>query len=69
MRKGFDPSAPSTSNNQLYTLTRLLAYLWPKDRADLKVRVVATLGFLLAAKGVTVAAPFFYGWAVISLLE
>ena len=64
MRKGFDPSAPSTSNNQLYTLTRLLAYLWPKDRADLKVRVVATLGFLLAAKGVTVAAPFFYGWAV-----
>jgi ATP-binding cassette subfamily B protein len=64
MRRGFDPSAPSTSNNQLYTLKRLLAYLWPQGRADLKVRLILALGFLLAAKVINVFAPFYYAAAV-----
>ena len=64
MRRGFDPSAPTSPNNQLYTLKRLLAYLWPAGRTDLKVRLVLALGFLLGAKGITVYAPFFYADAV-----
>ncbi|MBT5860909.1 MAG: hypothetical protein HOH89_07125 [Alphaproteobacteria bacterium] len=60
MRRGFDPSAPTASNNQLYTLKRLLVYLWPAGRADLKVRLVLALGFLLTAKAINVIAPFYY---------
>ncbi len=64
MRSGFDPVAPTSSSNQIYTLKRLLGYLWPAGRSDLKVRLGLALGFLLGAKVVNVYAPFFYKAAV-----
>jgi len=67
MRRGFDPAAPTASNNQLYTLKQLLVYLWPEGRADLKVRLVMALGFLLTAKAINVFAPFYYARAVDAL--
>ena len=64
MRSRFDPAAPTSSNNQIYTLKRLLVYLWPAERLDLKVRLVLALGFLFGAKVINVRAPFYYAEAV-----
>jgi ATP-binding cassette, subfamily B, heavy metal transporter len=45
--------------SQWETMKGLLPYLWPKDRTDLKIRVVVALLLLVASKLVTVwVAPF-----------
>ncbi len=41
-------------------LAALAPYLWPKDARDLRIRVVASVAFLLLAKLVNVAVPFLY---------
>jgi len=46
---------------------RLLPYLWPADRVDLKVRVVIACVFVLVAKLTTVYVPLFYKQAVDAL--
>ncbi|NCP18927.1 MAG: ABC transporter ATP-binding protein/permease [Erythrobacter sp.] len=46
------------------TLKRFLPYLWPKDRTDLRVRIVIALLLVLVAKGVTLALPYAYRAAV-----
>ncbi|MEM6476761.1 MAG: ABC transporter ATP-binding protein/permease [Pseudomonadota bacterium] len=43
-----------------HTLKRFLPYLWPKDNPSLRVRIVAAMLFVLAAKAVTLALPFAY---------
>jgi len=48
----------------LQPLVEIMPYLWPKDRPDLKARVVWSCLFLVLAKIVTVIMPFFFGWAV-----
>ena len=45
-------------------LRRLLPYLWPAGRRDLRARVVLAALLLVGAKLVTVATPFFYKHAV-----
>ena len=60
----FSDQAP---NSQWATLKALWPYIWPADRPDLKIRVVFALLLLLAAKGATVAVPFFYKAAVDAL--
>ncbi len=42
---------------QASTLRHLLPYLWPRDRADLKLRVVLALVFLVVAKAANVTVP------------
>ena len=42
------------------TLVHLWPYIWPRDRADLKLRVVAAMALLLFAKLATIAVPFTY---------
>ncbi len=49
------------------TLVHLWPYIWPHDRADLKLRVVAAMVLLLAAKLATIAVPFTFKWAVDAL--
>lgn len=49
------------------TLKTFMPYLWPKDRADLRARVIFALAALLIAKITTVAVPFLYGDAVDAL--
>jgi ABC-type transport system involved in Fe-S cluster assembly fused permease/ATPase subunit len=49
------------------TLMHLWPYIWPSDRADLKMRVVWSMVLLLLAKLATLAVPFTYKWAIDAL--
>jgi ATP-binding cassette, subfamily B, heavy metal transporter len=51
----------------LPTMAHLWPYIWPSDRADLKLRVVAAMLLLLLAKLATVAVPFAFKWATDAL--
>ena len=45
----------------------LWPYIWPGDRADLKMRVVWSVVLLLVAKLATLAVPFTFKWAIDAL--
>ena len=64
---GADAGAPEEKSHHWRTLAALLPHLWPKDDWDIRVRVILALIVLVAAKGVTVYAPFFYKDAVDAL--
>ncbi|HEV3044029.1 MAG TPA: ABC transporter ATP-binding protein/permease [Roseiarcus sp.] len=49
------------------TARRLWPYIWPKDRADLKLRVVLAVALMIAAKVVTIAIPYAFKWATDAL--
>src|SRR6476646_7876414 len=49
------------------TMIHLWPYIWPSDRADLKLRVVWATVLLFAAKLATIAVPFTFKWAVDAL--
>jgi ABC-type transport system involved in Fe-S cluster assembly fused permease/ATPase subunit len=49
------------------TLVHLWPYIWPGDRADLKMRVVWSMVLLLAAKLATLSVPFTFKWAIDAL--
>jgi ATP-binding cassette, subfamily B, heavy metal transporter len=49
------------------TLVHLWPYIWPGDRADLKMRVVWSFVLLLVAKLATLSVPFTFKWAVDAL--
>jgi ABC-type transport system involved in Fe-S cluster assembly fused permease/ATPase subunit len=51
----------------LRTLANLWPYMWPQDRADLRARVVWATVYLIAAKIVLVAVPYFFKWATDAL--
>ena len=51
----------------LRTLVHLWPFIWPSDRADLKLRVVLATVLLFAAKLATIAVPFTFKWAVDAL--
>src|ERR1700674_4446687 len=49
------------------TLAHLWPYIWPRDRVDLKMRVVWSVVLLLVAKVATLAVPFTFKWATDAL--
>src|SRR3954469_6428456 len=51
----------------LRTVVHLWPYIWPSDRADLKLRVLGAMLMLLAAKLATIAVPFTFKWATDAL--
>src|SRR5215510_10011007 len=51
----------------LSTLVHLWPYIWPGERVDLKLRVVAAMVLLLFAKLATIAVPFTFKWATDAL--
>ena len=55
------------SGKTLSTLANLWPYMWPSDRPDLKARVVYAALFLVLAKLLTVAIPYFFKWATDAL--
>jgi ATP-binding cassette, subfamily B, heavy metal transporter len=65
--------APTTSQNSaeratlIGTLVHLWPYIWPTDRADLKMRVVWSVVLLLIAKLATLSVPFTFKWAIDAL--
>src|SRR5215216_4559565 len=66
--ESFDRKPVSAERGALLrTLVHLWPYIWPSDRADLKLRVVLATVLLLAAKLATIAVPFTFKWAVDAL--
>jgi ABC-type transport system involved in Fe-S cluster assembly fused permease/ATPase subunit len=65
-RSSTPASGPATEpgGNHFSILRTLLPFVWPKDRPDLRRRVVAAGVVLLIAKLVTVVTPFSYKYAV-----
>ncbi|HCZ01619.1 MAG: metal ABC transporter permease [Rhodobacterales bacterium RIFCSPHIGHO2_02_FULL_62_130] len=55
------------SASALQTMRRVLPYLWPKDEAWVKRRVVGALLMLVLAKVISVCTPFMYKQAVDAL--
>lgn len=55
------------SGSVFSTLKNLWPYMWPADRADLKMRVVWATVALVVAKLVLVLVPYFFKWATDAL--
>ncbi|MFL5067531.1 MAG: ABCB family ABC transporter ATP-binding protein/permease [Xanthobacteraceae bacterium] len=51
----------------LTTLVHLWPFIWPADRTDLKLRVIAAMLLLVIAKLATIAVPFTFKWATDAL--
>src|SRR6476620_2677830 len=68
---GQEAPLPETTPDQqatlIGTLVHLWPYIWPGDRADLKMRVVWSVVLLLLAKLATLSVPFTFKWAVDAL--
>jgi ATP-binding cassette, subfamily B, heavy metal transporter len=67
---GAEPPSQNTSVEQatlLGTLVHLWPYIWPSDRADLKISVIWSMVLLLAAKLATLSVPFTFKWAIDAL--
>ena len=45
------------------TVELLWPYIWPADRADLKLRVFLAVALMLLSKLFTIAIPYSYKWA------
>lgn len=65
---GAAKTEPVRQQPGLETLRNLWPYMWPKDRPDLKRRVLVALATLVAAKIVTVLVPYTYKWATDGLV-
>lgn len=55
------------ASNPFRTIINLWPYMWPSDRADLKMRVVWATVFLLLSKLVLLLVPYFFKWATDAL--
>ena len=63
------PEEREKRGSSLRTLLDLWPYMWPKDRADLRRRVIVALAVLAAAKVITVLVPYTYKWATDALVK
>jgi ATP-binding cassette subfamily B protein len=61
------PSPKPERGALVATLVQLWPYIWPADRADLRLRVIGSLVLLLFAKLATIAVPFTFKWATDAL--
>ncbi len=62
-----DHAQPAEDRRQIEswaTLRRFLPYLWPREDASLRRRIVVAMALVLATKAVTLALPFAYKGAV-----
>lgn len=59
--------APLEQGTLAGTLRHLWPFIWPSDRADLKMRVVWSVVLLLFAKLATLSVPFTFKWATDAL--
>lgn len=59
----------SAEKGQLFsTFRELWTYLWPRDRADLRMRIILATVLLIVAKLVTLVVPFTFKWATDALV-
>src|SRR6185437_5741371 len=68
-RRTDSAAAPVSSDRGtlLRTLAQLRSFIWPSDRADLKLRVLGSVVLLFIAKAATMAVPFTFKWATDAL--
>src|SRR5579872_5087810 len=60
--------APTAERRAVWSIiVPLLPYIWPRDRADLQLRVIFALLLLLATKLATLAIPLFFKLATDAL--
>src|ERR1700721_2589416 len=69
---GAEDTLPASQNSAekatlIGTLVHLWPYIWPGDRADLKMSVVWSVVLLLVAKVATLSVPFTFKWAIDAL--
>src|SRR5580700_10874502 len=62
-----EPASSVQRATLIGTLVHLWPYIWPGDRADLRMRVVWSVVLLLIAKVTTLAVPFSFKWAIDAL--
>jgi ATP-binding cassette, subfamily B, heavy metal transporter len=60
-------ASPADKATLIGTLVHLWPFIWPGDRADLKMRVAWSVVLLLIAKVATLAVPFTFKWAIDAL--
>jgi ABC-type transport system involved in Fe-S cluster assembly fused permease/ATPase subunit len=46
------------------TLRRFLPYLWPRDRPDLRLRIIIAVVFILGSTASQLVLPYFLKWAI-----
>ena len=68
------PHAPSSLSFEgqgtfLGTVRLLTPYIWPSDRADLKLRVALAVALMVASKFVTIAIPYAFKYATDALVH
>ena len=61
--------AQAERKSALRTIFRVVPYLWPRDRYDVRVRVILALILLVSAKVIINFAPFLYREAVNALTD
>ena len=61
------PSVNADEGSVFATIKNLWTYMWPADRADLRLRVVLAIGALLLSKVATTLVPFAYKGIIDSL--
>ena len=61
--------AQAERKSALRTIFRVVPYLWPRDRYDVRVRVILALVLLVLAKVIINFAPFLYREAVNALTD
>lgn len=65
----FDATVKSEKRSHWNTVKALVAYLWPADRFDLKIRVILAMLCLALSKVINVYVPFLYKGAVDALSQ
>jgi len=61
------PSVSADEGSVFTTIKNLWSYMWPADRADLRLKVVLAIGALLLSKVATTLIPFAYKGIIDSL--
>jgi len=61
------PSVSADERSVFATVKNLWTYMWPADRADLRLRVVLAIGALMVSKVATTLIPFAYKGIIDSL--
>ncbi|WP_137151443.1 ABC transporter ATP-binding protein/permease [Devosia sp. FKR38] len=61
------PSVNADEGSLFSTVRNLWTYMWPADRADLRLRVVLAIGALMLSKVATTLVPFAYKGVIDSL--
>lgn len=64
---GSEANGLTSANNKVGSwsiIKQMTSYVWPKDKPELKKRVVVALGLLVAAKAVNVSVPFIFKYLI-----